>query len=72
MKEDYILISKGSKGTFTLPFSTLAEAVNAGAEELKQGQTCSLYQKHADLLFESVTVVKSEIQKDLEKKKSEA
>jgi hypothetical protein len=63
---DYLLISKGPKGSFTFEKSSVQECVAEAESHLKGGQECTVFVLHSELMFEEVTIKKSAIQLEAE------
>jgi hypothetical protein len=72
MNKNYLLISDGPKGNFKYQFDDLGTAIAAAKDHLTAGNTCSIYMKHSDLVLDQVTVVKSDIQLEIEAKEAKA
>lgn len=64
--KDFILISKGPKGIFTIENDSLQDCLKAAPDQLKAGQECAVFVKHSELRFDSITIVKSPYQLEKE------
>jgi hypothetical protein len=69
---DYLLISTGPKGQFTIEKNTLQECLDEGQKQLSNGQRCEVFVRHSQLVLSGVEVVKSAAQLDIEAKAAKA